>query len=66
LQESQRFENHPNSVFAGGPSGPIYEAVKNIFVRNGDRLSLQYTGTDSNISRVTKGASAKPSLQDNG
>jgi len=41
-------------VFAGGPSGPIYEEIKNIWVKNGDNLSFQYTGTESNISRVTK------------
>jgi len=41
-------------IFAGGPSGPIYEGLKNIWVKNGDHLSFQYTGTESNISRVTK------------
>jgi len=46
--------SHPNSVFAGGPRGPVYDKIKNIFVSNGDHLSLQYTETKSNISRVTK------------
>lgn len=41
-------------IFTGSPSGPIYDAIRDIFVRNGDSLSFQYTGTESNISRVTK------------
>ena len=41
-------------IFDGGPSGPIYEGIKNLWVKNGDQLSFQYTGTESNISRVTK------------
>jgi hypothetical protein len=41
-------------MFAGSPSGPIFDAIRDIFVRNGDNLSFQYTGTESNISRVTK------------
>ena len=48
------FENHPSSVFAGSPTGPVFEVIKNLFVKNGDHLSYQYTGTESNISRVTK------------
>ena len=48
------YENNPTSVFAGGPAGPIFDSVKNLFVENGDNLSIQYTGTESNISRVTK------------
>lgn len=43
----------PASVFAGGPSGPVFDIVKGMFVKNGDQLSMQYTGTYSNISRVT-------------
>lgn len=48
--------NNINSIgiFTGSPSGPIYDAIRDIFVRNGDSLSFQYTGTESNISRVTK------------
>lgn len=46
--------NNPASVFAGGPSGPFYDQVIDIWVKNGDCLSMQYTGTESNISRVTK------------
>ena len=42
------------SMFAGGPSGPIYDCIRDIWVTNGDHLSFQYTGTESNISRVTK------------
>lgn len=41
-------------MFAGGPTGPIYDDIRDIFVKNGDSLSFQYTGTESNISRVTK------------
>lgn len=41
-------------IFVGSPAGPIYETLKDHWVRNGDQLSLQYTGTESNISRVTK------------
>lgn len=41
-------------IFTGSPSGPIFDAIRDIFVRNGDSLSFQYTGTESNISRVTK------------
>ena len=46
--------SNPNGIFAGSPSGPIFDAIRDIFVRNGDNLSFQYTGTESNISRVTK------------
>lgn len=44
----------PNSVFAGQPNTPMFDSIRDIFVSNGDHLSLQYTGTESNISRVTK------------
>ena len=42
------------SMFVGSPQGPIYDLVRNIYVENGNQLSKQYTGTGSNISRVTK------------
>ena len=27
-------------IFTGSPSGPIYDAIRDIFVRNGDSLSF--------------------------
>lgn len=45
---------NPKSIFADGPSGPIYDKMIEIWADNGDNLSMQYTGTESNISRVTK------------
>ena len=54
FEELDSYKEHPNSVFADSPTGAIYESLKKIYVENGDKLSFQYTGTDSNISRVTK------------
>lgn len=42
------------NVFAGSASGPIFDEIKDIWAENGDMLSVQYTGTHSNITRVTK------------
>ena len=42
-----------NSFFAGSPYGPVYVALQDIFARNANELSRQYTNTDSNITRVT-------------
>ena len=33
---------------------PISETIKDFWVKNGDYISIQYTGVESNISRVTK------------
>ena len=38
----------------GKKSEAIYETIKDFWVKNGDYISIQYTGTESNISRVTK------------
>ena len=32
----------------------LFEHLRDMWVKNGDQLSMQYTGTESNISRVTK------------
>ena len=34
------YDNNPTSVFSGGPAGPIFDSVKNLFVENGDNLSI--------------------------
>jgi hypothetical protein len=33
---------------------PLIDTLKDFWVKTGDTLSLQYTGAESNISRVTK------------
>ena len=41
-------------MFDNSPQETIINHFKDFWVSNGDILSLQYTGTDSNISKVTK------------